>query len=175
MARGRNGAEEGRGVGPVGSRGARPRCSEEYHRFRRVRRFGRRRRLTPQDRYVLAGASIIPPKSSHRDRKWKSSSSVSARKRRKSRSGSSRRHQTRGRTLKRSIRSALPSAAKSSISSNYGAFLQLEEGVEGLIHVSEMAWTRRNVAPSRIVNKGQEIEARVLEISPRRQAHLPRT
>ncbi len=48
---------------------------------------------------------------------------------------------------------------------NYGAFLQLEEGVEGLIHVSEMAWTRRNVAPSRIVNKGDEIEAVVLEIS----------
>ena len=44
-------------------------------------------------------------------------------------------------------------------------FLQLEEGVEGLIHVSEMAWTRRNVAPSRIVNKGDEIEAIVLEIS----------
>ena len=48
---------------------------------------------------------------------------------------------------------------------NYGAFLQLEEGVEGLIHVSEMAWTRRNVAPSRIVNKGDDIEAIVLEIS----------
>ena len=48
---------------------------------------------------------------------------------------------------------------------NYGAFLQLEEGVEGLVHVSEMAWTRRNVAPSRIVSKGQEIEALVLEIS----------
>ena len=48
---------------------------------------------------------------------------------------------------------------------NYGAFLQLEEGVEGLIHVSEMAWTRRNVAPSRVVNKGDEIEAIVLEIS----------
>ncbi len=48
---------------------------------------------------------------------------------------------------------------------NYGAFLQLEEGVEGLIHVSEMAWTRRNVAPSRIVNKGDEIEAIVLETS----------
>ena len=48
---------------------------------------------------------------------------------------------------------------------NYGAFLQLEEGVEGLIHVSEMAWTRRNIAPSRIVNKGDEIEAVVLEIS----------
>ena len=48
---------------------------------------------------------------------------------------------------------------------NYGAFVQLEEAVEGLIHVSEMAWTRRNVAPSRIVNKGDEIEAVVLEIS----------
>ncbi len=48
---------------------------------------------------------------------------------------------------------------------NYGAFLHLEEGVEGLIHVSEMSWTRRNVAPSRIVSKGQEVEAVVLEIS----------
>ncbi len=48
---------------------------------------------------------------------------------------------------------------------NYGVFVQLEEAVEGLIHVSEMAWTRRNVAPSRIVTKGDEIEAIVLEIS----------
>ena len=36
---------------------------------------------------------------------------------------------------------------------NYGAFLELEEGVEGLIHVSEMSWTRRNVAPSKFVTK----------------------
>ncbi len=48
---------------------------------------------------------------------------------------------------------------------NYGVFVQLEEAVEGLIHVSEMAWTRRNVAPSRMVSKGTEIEAIVLEIS----------
>ena len=48
---------------------------------------------------------------------------------------------------------------------NYGVFVQLEEAVEGLIHVSEMSWTRRNVAPSRIVSKGDEIEAIVLEIS----------
>ena len=48
---------------------------------------------------------------------------------------------------------------------NYGVFVQLEEAVEGLIHVSEMAWTRRNVAPSRIVSKGDKIEAIVLEIS----------
>ncbi len=48
---------------------------------------------------------------------------------------------------------------------NYGVFVQLEEAVEGLIHVSEMAWTRRNIAPSRMVTKGDEIEALVLEIS----------
>ena len=48
---------------------------------------------------------------------------------------------------------------------NYGAFLELEEGVEGLIHVSEMSWTRRNVAPSKYVTKGDVIEAIVLEIT----------
>jgi small subunit ribosomal protein S1 len=47
---------------------------------------------------------------------------------------------------------------------NYGAFLELEEGVEGLIHVSEMSWTKRNVAPSKILNKGDKIEAVVLDI-----------
>ena len=48
---------------------------------------------------------------------------------------------------------------------NYGAFLELEEGVEGLIHVSEMSWTRRNVAPSKYVTKGDVIEAIVLDIT----------
>ena len=48
---------------------------------------------------------------------------------------------------------------------NYGAFLELEEGVEGLIHVSEMSWTRRNVAPSKFVTKDDEIEAIVLDIT----------
>ena len=47
---------------------------------------------------------------------------------------------------------------------NYGAFLELEEGVEGLIHVSEMSWTRRNVAPSKIVSKADDIDAVVLDI-----------
>jgi small subunit ribosomal protein S1 len=47
---------------------------------------------------------------------------------------------------------------------NYGAFLELEEGVEGLIHVSEMSWTKRNVAPSRIFSKEDNVEAVVLEI-----------
>jgi small subunit ribosomal protein S1 len=52
---------------------------------------------------------------------------------------------------------------------NYGAFLELEEGVEGLIHISEMSWTRRNVAPSKIVSKDQIVEAIVLDIDKENQ------
>ena len=47
---------------------------------------------------------------------------------------------------------------------NYGAFLELEEGVEGLIHISEMSWTRRNIAPSKVVVKDDVIDAVVLDI-----------
>ena len=48
---------------------------------------------------------------------------------------------------------------------DYGAFFEVEEGVEGLIHASEMSLTQQNVEPSHIVNKGDKVEARVLEIS----------
>ncbi|MCB0326182.1 MAG: 30S ribosomal protein S1 [Bdellovibrionales bacterium] len=47
---------------------------------------------------------------------------------------------------------------------DYGAFLEIEEGVEGLIHVSEMSWTKRVKHPSAILNLGDEVEAVVLEI-----------
>ena len=47
---------------------------------------------------------------------------------------------------------------------SYGVFIELEEGVEGLIHISEISWTQRNVAPSKIVAKDQELEARVIDI-----------
>ena len=47
---------------------------------------------------------------------------------------------------------------------NYGAFLELEEGVEGLIHISEMSWTRRHIAPSKVVVKDDVIDAVVLDI-----------
>merc|ERR1712096_146161 len=47
---------------------------------------------------------------------------------------------------------------------SYGVFVELEEGVEGLIHISEISWTQRNVAPSKIVAKDQELEARVIDI-----------
>jgi small subunit ribosomal protein S1 len=49
---------------------------------------------------------------------------------------------------------------------DYGAFVELEEGIEGLIHVSEMSWTRKVRHPSKIVSVGEEVEAMVLDIKP---------
>src|SRR5690242_4468801 len=47
---------------------------------------------------------------------------------------------------------------------DYGAFVELEPGVEGLVHVSEMSWVKKNVAPSKIVVPGTEVDVQVLEV-----------
>ena len=47
---------------------------------------------------------------------------------------------------------------------DYGAFVEIEPGIEGLVHVSEMDWTNKNIAPNKIVNLGDEVEVMVLEI-----------
>ncbi len=47
---------------------------------------------------------------------------------------------------------------------DYGAFVEIEPGIEGLVHVSEMDWTNKNVAPSKLVTMGEEVEVMVLEI-----------
>jgi len=47
---------------------------------------------------------------------------------------------------------------------DYGAFVELEDGVEGLIHVSEMSWTKKNVHPGKIVSTSQEVEVEVLDV-----------
>jgi small subunit ribosomal protein S1 len=49
---------------------------------------------------------------------------------------------------------------------DYGSFVELEEGIEGLIHVSEMSWTRKVRHPSKVVSVGEEVEAVVLDIKP---------
>jgi small subunit ribosomal protein S1 len=49
---------------------------------------------------------------------------------------------------------------------DYGAFIELEQGIEGLVHVSEMTWSKRMKHPSKIVNVGQEVEAVVLNVNP---------
>lgn len=52
---------------------------------------------------------------------------------------------------------------------DYGAFVRLDEGIEGLIHVSEMSWTRKIHHPSKVLSVGQEVEAIVLEVSAENQ------
>lgn len=47
---------------------------------------------------------------------------------------------------------------------DYGAFVELEDGIEGLVHVSEMSWTRKNVHPGKIISTSQEVEVKVLEV-----------
>jgi small subunit ribosomal protein S1 len=49
---------------------------------------------------------------------------------------------------------------------DYGAFVELEPGIEGLIHVSEMSWTKKNVHPGKIVSSSQEVDVQVLEVDP---------
>ncbi len=52
---------------------------------------------------------------------------------------------------------------------DYGAFVELEDGIEGLVHVSEMSWVKKNVHPGKIVSTSQEVEVMVLEIEPEKR------
>ncbi len=52
---------------------------------------------------------------------------------------------------------------------DYGCFVQLEKGIEGLVHVSEMDWTNRNIHPSKVVNLGDEVSVMVLDIDEERR------
>src|SRR5205085_2140529 len=52
---------------------------------------------------------------------------------------------------------------------SYGAFVKLEEGVEGLVHISEMSWTKRINHPSEVVSQGQKARVKVLEINKEKQ------
>lgn len=47
---------------------------------------------------------------------------------------------------------------------DYGVFVELQEGVEGLVHISEMSWTKKNIHPSKIVSVGEQVDVKVLEI-----------
>jgi small subunit ribosomal protein S1 len=52
---------------------------------------------------------------------------------------------------------------------DYGAFVEIEDGVEGLVHVSEMDWTNKNVNPAKVVQTGQEVEVMVLDVDEERR------
>ncbi len=55
---------------------------------------------------------------------------------------------------------------------DYGAFVELEPGVEGLIHISEMTWSRRMKHPAKVVKPGDQVEAVVLEVKPQGAPHF---
>lgn len=52
---------------------------------------------------------------------------------------------------------------------DYGAFVELAQGIEGLVHVSEMSWTKKNVHPSKLVSTSQEVEVVVLDVDPEKR------
>ena len=52
---------------------------------------------------------------------------------------------------------------------DYGAFVEMEPGIEGLVHVSEMSWTKKNVHPGKIVSTSQEVEVMVLDVDPNKR------
>jgi small subunit ribosomal protein S1 len=52
---------------------------------------------------------------------------------------------------------------------DYGAFVELEPGIEGLIHVSEMSWTKKNVHPGKIVSTSQQVDVQILEVDPNKR------
>ena len=52
---------------------------------------------------------------------------------------------------------------------DYGAFVEIDAGIEGLVHVSEMDWTNKNVSPSKVVSLGDEVEVMILEIDEDRR------
>ncbi len=52
---------------------------------------------------------------------------------------------------------------------DYGAFVELEAGVEGLVHVSEMSWTKKNIHPGKIVSTSQEVEVMILDVDPEKR------
>jgi len=52
---------------------------------------------------------------------------------------------------------------------DYGAFVELEPGIEGLVHVSEMSWTKKNVHPGKIVSTSQEVEVMILDVDPNKR------
>ncbi|MGB1548640.1 MAG: S1 RNA-binding domain-containing protein, partial [Alphaproteobacteria bacterium] len=52
---------------------------------------------------------------------------------------------------------------------DYGAFVELEPGVEGLVHVSEMSWTKKNMHPGKIISTSQEVEVKILDVDHERR------
>ena len=139
---------------------------QEPHRVRRVHRPRRHRRPAPHHRHELGPRQ--PPVRAVPGRRPgpRQGPQVQRRHRARLASASSRSRKIRGTTPTRSTRRAPSSRGKVVSLKDYGAFIELEQGIEGLVHVSEMSWTSRVKHPSKMVAVGDMVEAVVLDIDP---------
>ena len=152
---GARGAEEGDPQEPEGGRGPQGR-GQEPHRLRRVHRPRRHRRPARTSPTCRWGRIGHPSRDVQRRRRGpRRRPQVRPRAASASAWASSRSRRTRGTAPTRSTRSAPASRARSSRLTDYGAFIEIEQGVEGLVHVSEMSWTKRVKHPSKLVDVGR--------------------
>ena len=160
--------DAGRGQGAARRR-------EEHHRLRRVHRPRRHRRPAAHHRHVVGPRR--PPvarssRSTTRSTWWCSSST---RRPSASRSASSSCMADPWTTVTDRVPGRRARVKGKVVSlTDYGAFIELEPGVEGLIHVSEMSWSKRVKHPSKILNVGDAVEAMVLGVDPAGAPHLAR-
>ena len=150
---------------PRGGPGHRRR-GQEHHRVRRLRRSRRHRRPAARHRHGVAARQPPDRGRQHRPDRSRSRSSRSTTRRTASRSASSSSWPIRGRASRPAIRSNAKLKGRVTNITDYGAFVELEPGIEGLIHVSEMSWTKKNVHPGKIVSTSQEVEVQILEVDP---------
>ena len=137
---------------------------QEHHRLRRVHRPRRHRRPAAHHRHLL-GPGQPPLGALHGGRRGRGGG-AQVRPRDRARLARLQAAQSTipGRWSTRSTRSARACRAAWSRIVDYGAFVEIEEGVEGLIHVSEMSWTKKVVNPAKILEVGDEVEAIVSEL-----------
>ena len=148
---------------------------EEHHRLRRLHRPRRHRRAAARHRHVAGAASAIPRRSSRSAIRSRSSCCTSTGRPAACRSATSRSRPTPGSDVEQTLPGRHARRAGRVVSlTNYGAFVELEPGVEGLVHVSEMSWTRRVRHPSKLVNVGDEVDVIVLDVNRGDQADLAR-
>ena len=142
---------------------------QEPHRLRRVRGSRRHRRPAAHHRHGVEArqASVGSRQGRRRDRRAHPQVRSRAFARLASASSSSAR--IRGRTSPAVIRRNTRVFGKVTNIADYGAFVEIEDGVEGLVHVSEMDWTNKNVNPAKVVHTGQEVEVMVLDVDEERR------
>ena len=147
---------------------------QEHHRLRRLRRSRRRRRPAARHRHRLAahqpsvrGAPYRPDRQgAGHPLQPRDAAHLARHEAARGRSVGGRRAQIPGRRA--SFKGRVTNIT------DYGAFVELEPGVEGLVHVSEMSWTKKNVHPGKIVSTSQEVEVHGARCRSAEAPHQPR-